>query len=128
MGSDGKHGIWDSAVPRDTGISRDVRSAVDVPEAPEMFVVPRRLPPGGIGDDVAVLAQERLDDLEDPRVADGALHETAPIEHLVAKWGRLLRGIPTIIGRVLLEDPFDISAECCHLISVEDGIEHDVSI
>jgi hypothetical protein len=79
-----------------------------MPEAPEVVVLARPLPPGGIGDDVAVLSQQRLDHLEDPGVADRALHNTAAIKHLVAKWGRLLGGISTIIRRVLLEDPFDI--------------------
>ena len=33
-----------------------------------------------------------------------------------------------MIGRVLLEDPFDISAECSQLICVEDRIEHNASV
>ena len=103
-----EHGIGDPGVPGDTGITRDVRTSVDMPEAPEVVVLARPLPPGGIGDDMAVLSQQRLDHLEDPRMADGVLHNAAAIEHLVPKWGRLLGGISTLIRWVLLEDPFDI--------------------
>ena len=85
MGGDRKNGIGDSTIPMSTGNSRDMRSAVDVPEAACVLVVPRLLPPSRIGDDVAILAQEGLDDLQDARVCDGALNKTAPIEHLVAK-------------------------------------------
>ena len=115
MCRDGEHGIGDPGVPGDTGITRDVRTCVDVPEAPEMVVLARLLPPGGIGDDVAVLSQQRLDSLEDPRMTDGALHDAAAIEHLVAERGRVLGGISTLIGRVLLEDPFDIGTERCDI-------------
>ncbi len=111
MGGDGEHRIGDAGVPRNTGITRDVRSAVDVPEPSEVAVVARLLPPGGVGDDVAVLAQEGLDHLEDARMADGPLHEAAPIEHLVTERCRLLGGVPTVIGWVFLEDPFDLGAE-----------------
>jgi hypothetical protein len=125
---DGEHGIRDPGVPGDTGITRDVRTCVDVPEAPEVVVLARPLPPGGIGDDVAVLSQQRFDYLEDPRVADGVLHDTAAIEHLVAKRGRLLGGISTLIRWVLLKDPFDIGRERCDLSFVEDTVEYHVSI
>ena len=128
MGSDRKNGIRDSTIPMSTGDFEGHAVRRRYARSDPLFIVSRLLPPGSIGDDVAILAQERLDDLEDPRVAMAALHETAPIEHLVAKWCRLLRGIPTIVGRVLLEDPFDIGTECGHLICVEDGIEHNVSV
>jgi hypothetical protein len=125
---DGEHGIGDPDVPRDAGITRDVGASVDVPEAPEMVVLTRTLPPGGIGDDVTVLSQQRLDGLEDPRMTDGALHDAAAIEHLVPERGRLLGGISTVIGRVLLEDPFDIGTEGFDLLSGEHTVEHHVSI
>jgi hypothetical protein len=41
VGSDREHGIRDSWIPRDARITRNVRSAVDVPEASEMLVVAR---------------------------------------------------------------------------------------
>ena len=125
---DGEDGIRDPGVPGNTGMTRDVRACVDMPEAPEVVVLARLLPPCGIGDDMAVLSQQRLDELEDPRVADGALHDAAAIEHLVAKWGRLLGGISTLIGRVLLEDPFDIGTERGDLLVDEDAVEYHVSI
>ena len=95
---DGEHGIGDPGIPGDTGITRDARTSVDMPEPPQVVVLSRLLPPGGIGDDVAVLSQQRLDHLEDPGVADGVRHNAAAIEHLVAKRGRLLGGITTLIG------------------------------
>jgi len=99
-----------------------------MPEAPEVVVLARALPPGGIGDDVAVLSQQRLDYLKDPTVADGTLDDAAAIEHLVAKGGRLLGGISTLIRGVLLEDPFDIGTERGDLLFDEDAVEYDVSI
>jgi hypothetical protein len=35
---------------------------------------------------------------------------------------------PTLIGRVFLEDPFDIGAERCDLTFVEHAIEYGVSV
>jgi hypothetical protein len=105
-----------------------VRACIDVPEAPEVVVLARLLPPGGIGNDVAVLSQQRLDYLEDPRVADSVLHNAAAIEHLIAKRSRLLGGISTLIGRVLVEDPSDIGTQRRDLVFGEDTVEHHVSI
>jgi hypothetical protein len=105
-----------------------VGSAVDVPETPEVLVVARLLPPGRVGDHVAVLPQEGLNDLEDPRVANRPLHEAAPIEHLVAKRGGLLRQISSLIRRVLLENPLDIGTERRELVSDEDAVEEDIPV
>jgi len=41
--------------------------------------------------------QQGFNDLEDSWVADGALDEAAPVEHFVAKWGRLLGEISSFI-------------------------------
>jgi len=100
-----------------------VWSAVDVPEASEVVVVSRWLPPGGIGDDVAILPQQGFNDLEDSWVADGALDEAAPVEHFVAKWGRLLGEISSFIRWELVKDPFDLGTERGNLISREYVIE-----
>src|ERR1700691_4316548 len=62
VGRDGKDGIGNPGIPRHIGITGDVRSAVDVPEASEVVVVARWLPPGGVGDDVAIVPQKGLDD------------------------------------------------------------------
>ena len=43
--------------------------AVDVPEPAAVVALLGGLAPRGVGDDVAVLAEQRLDDLEDGRVA-----------------------------------------------------------
>ena len=128
MSGDGEDGIGDPFIPRNAGVAGDVRPAVDVPEAPQVLVVSRLLPPGGIGDDMAVLAQERFDDPEDTRVGDGRLDEAAPIQHLVAERCRLLRGIPALVGRVLVEDPFDIGTEAGDLVPAEHPVEHRVSV
>ena len=77
---------------------------------------------------MAVLPQEGLHDLEDPRVADGALDEAAPVEHLVAKRGRLLGGVSSFIRRELVEDPFDLGPERSDLIAPEHAVEYYVSI
>jgi hypothetical protein len=93
-----------------------------------MVVLPRPLSPGSIGDDVAVLSEQGFDDLEDPRVPDGALHDAAAIEHLVPEGCRLVWGVSTIIGRVLLEDPFDIRTEGCELLPGDHTLEYDVPV
>jgi hypothetical protein len=119
VGGDGKNGIGDPGIPRHTGITRYVWSAVDVPEAPEVVVVARWLPPGGVGDDMAVLPQKSLHDLEDSWVADGALDQAAPVDHFVAKWGRLLGEVSSFIRWELVKDPFDLAAERGDLFSRE---------
>ena len=128
MGSDREHGIRDSWIPRDARITRYVRSAVDVPEASEMLVVARLLPPRRIGDHVAILTQEELDDLEYLRVADGPLDKAAAIEHLVAKWSRLLGRISPIVWWVFLEDPLDVRAKRCEFFPGEDSLEQYPSV
>ena len=57
VGRDREHGVWDADIPGDARVAGNMRTSVDVPEAPEVVVLVRPLPPGGIGDDVAVLAQ-----------------------------------------------------------------------
>jgi hypothetical protein len=123
VGSDREHGIGDFWIPRNARITRYVRSAVDMPEASEMLVVARLLPPRRIGDHVAILTQEELDDFEYPRVADGLLDEAAPIEHLIAKWSRLLGRISPVVRWVFLEDPLDVRTKRCEFFSGEDAVE-----
>jgi len=93
-----------------------------------MSVVVRFLPPRRIGDHVAVLPQERFNDLEYPAVCDGPLDKAASIEHLVTKWGGLLGRVSSLIWRKLLEHSFDIGAQRRELVSYEDAIENDVAI
>ena len=106
-----KTGYGILGVPGNSGITWHVGPAIDVPEAPEVLVVAGLLPPRRVGDHVAVLPQEWLDDLEDPRVADGLLDDSAPIEHLVTERGGLLRQVTPFVWWVLREDPLDIGAE-----------------
>jgi hypothetical protein len=128
VGSDREHGIGDSWVPRNAGITRYVWSAVDMPETSEMLVVAGLLPPRRIGDHVAVLTQEELDDLEYLRVADSLLDQVAPIEHLVAKWSRSLGRISPIVRWVFIEDPLDVRAKRCEFCPGEDAVELYVSV
>jgi hypothetical protein len=93
-----------------------------------MVVLARLLPPGGVRDDMTILSEEWFDCLEDPRVTYGALHHAAAIEHLVPERGRFLGSIPALIGRVLLEDPLDICAERCDLLSGEYAVENHIPI
>jgi hypothetical protein len=77
---------------------------------------------------MAVLTEEELDGLEDPWMTDRFLDKAAAVEHLVAKWGGLLRRISSVIGWVFLEDPPDLGAERCHLLAGEDRVELDVAL
>jgi hypothetical protein len=77
---------------------------------------------------MAVLPQKGLDDLEDSGVADGALDDGAAVEHFVAKRGRLLGEVSSIIGWELVEDSFDLGPERGDFISREHVIEQYVSI
>ncbi len=95
---------------------------------PRCSLSPALLPPRRVGDHVAVLPEEGLDDLEDPWVADGLLDDTAPIEHLVAERGGLLRQVTPFVWRVLREDTLDIGAERRELLTAEDSLEEDVPV
>ena len=128
MSRNGEHGVRDPRIPRNAEISRDVRTAVDVPEASEVSVVTWFLSPRCVGDHVTVLSQEGLEDLEDPGMTDSPLDDTAPIEHLVTKWGRFLGGIPSLVWRIFCKYPLDIGAERCELFSPEDTLEHDITL
>jgi hypothetical protein len=77
---------------------------------------------------VAVLTEKEFDSLEDPWMTDRFLDEAAAVEHLVAKWGGLLRRISSAIGGVFLEDPSDLGAERCQLLAGEDRVELDVTL
>jgi len=116
MSSDGEDRIGDTWVPRNVGVSGDVWSGVDVPEPPQVFVVAGWLPPGSVGDDVAVLAEERFDCPEDAWIADGALDEGTSVEHLVTERCHLLRVVVGIshIRCVLRKDPLHVRAEGSH--------------
>jgi hypothetical protein len=59
-----------------------VGSGVAVPGAAREL---GRIAPRGVGDEVAVVAEERLDRLEDPRVADHLLAGRGAVQHLVAE-------------------------------------------
>jgi hypothetical protein len=107
-----------------------VWTGVDVPEPAQVFVVSRWLPPGSVRDDVAVLAEERLDRPEDAWIADGALHESTAVEHLVSERGHLpdvVVGVAHIRG-VLRKDPLDVGAEGCHGRRLENAPQHRVPI
>jgi hypothetical protein len=77
---------------------------------------------------MAILPQKGLHDLEDSWVADGALDEAAPVEHFVAKRGRLLGEVSSFIRWELLKHPFDLGTERGDLISREHAIEQYASI
>ncbi len=77
---------------------------------------------------MTVLSDEWLDDLEDPGASNGLLDKAAPVEHLVTKGGGELGRISPLIGRILVEDPFDIGAEPSELLPGEDAREDDVSL
>ena len=116
MSRNGKDRVGDAWVPRNVGVSGDVWSGVDVPEPPQVLVVARWLPPGSVGDDVAVLAEERLDSPEDAWIADGALDEGTAVEHLVTERRHLPNVVVGIshIRRVLGKDPLHVRAEGLH--------------
>ena len=128
VGRNGEYRIGNSGIPGNTGLAGYVRTAIDVPKAPEVVVIACWLPPGGVGDDVAIFAQKGLDDLEDSRVADGVLDETTPVEHLVAKWRRLLGRVSSFIGWEFLKNPFDICAKRDDLIFGEYVMDDDVAV
>jgi len=93
-----------------------------------MSVVARLLPPRRVGDHVAILPQQGLDDLEYPGISDGSLDEAASIQHLVSKWDGLFRRVSALVWWKLLEHSFDIGAQCREILSYEDAIENDVAI
>ena len=80
--ADREHGIRDAVVPRDAFAAWDVRAGVAVPGAAREI---GRVAPRGVGDDVTVLTEQRLDDLEDPRVPHALLTRRAAVEQLVAE-------------------------------------------
>jgi len=74
---------------------------------------------------VAVVAEQGLDHLEDPRVGDGALGQRPTVEHLVAE--RLPVAVfllgHALVGGVLVEDAVhthDLQATILHLL----GLDH----
>jgi len=76
MTSDHEDRVWDPVVPGDALGTGNVRAGVDVPRIAdiERRLLPRGLvPPRGVGDDVAVLTEERLDDLENAGMGDHSL-------------------------------------------------------
>ena len=123
-----KNGVRNPRIPRNIRVTRDVGSAVDVPEPTEMFVVTSFLSPSRVGNDMAVLSEKALNDLEDARVSNGPLDEAAPIEHLVSKRRGFLGRISSLVWGIFLVDPLDIGAESRELLSGEDAIQNDVSI
>jgi len=81
MGTDGEHGVRDAVVPLDALRARHVRAGIAVPWAAGEL---RRVAPGGVGDDMTVVAEQRFDDGEDGCVANGLLRPRPAVEHLVA--------------------------------------------
>ncbi len=128
MHRNGKNRIGNPRIPRNAWVAGDVGSAVDVPEAPEVLVVAGILSPRRVGDHVAVLSHEGLNDPEDLRVADGPLDRAAPIEHLVTKRGGFPGRISPHIGRIFVKDSFDVGAERGELPLREDAGDEDISL
>jgi hypothetical protein len=62
------------------------------------------------------------------RVANGALGEAAPIEHLVAKRLGFLGRVSPVVRRKFLEDSFDIVTEGGDLFGGEHLVEKDNAI
>jgi hypothetical protein len=75
------------------------------------------VPPRGVRDDMAVVAEERLDGLEDAGRRDRALARGAAIEHLVAK---LLAVAAPTLSRVGGEDRCDLRLHLLDLVAIED--------
>src|SRR5207249_7075974 len=94
--------IWNALVPRDAFGPGDVRARIAVPGAAGKL---GGVPPGGVRDHVAVVAEQRLDDGEDPRVGEGGLGQRAAVEHLVAE----LVGAAPLRG-IRREDRIDLTA------------------
>ena len=130
MSRDGKDRVGDAWVPRNAGFSGDVWSCVDVPEPAQVFVVAWWLPPGSVGDDVAVLAEERLDGPENAWIAYGALDEGTAVEHLVTERCHLLDVVAGIshIRCVLGKDPLYVPAEGLHGRRFENTPQHRVAL
>ncbi len=81
-----KIGYGNAVVPCNPGRARDVRTGIDVPRAAAVGIAfARRIAPAGIGDHMAVLAEQRLDRIENRAIADDRLAQRAAIEHLVAE-------------------------------------------
>src|ERR1700722_95946 len=126
----GKDRIGDAFVPGNVGVSGDVWSGVDVPEPPQVFVVARWLPPRSVGDNVAVLAEERFDCPENARIADGALDEGTPVEHFVTERCHSLRVVVGIshIRCVLRKDPLHVRVEGSQGRRSENASQHRVTL
>ena len=100
--TDREHRIRNALVPLDVFGPGDVGAGVAVPGAAGKL---RGIPPGGVRDHVAVVAEQRLDDGEDPRVGEGGLGQRAAVEHLVAE----LVGATPLRG-IRHEDRVDLTA------------------
>jgi hypothetical protein len=75
VGGDGEDGIGDSVIPRHAGHSEGYAGPPSMcQKRPRCSFSPGRLPPRGVGDDVAVLTQKRFDDLEDAWMSDSTLY------------------------------------------------------
>ena len=130
MSRNDKDGVGDAFVPGNVGVSRDVRVRRRCARTAQVFVVAWWLPPCSVGDDVAVLAQERFDCPEDAWIADGALDEGASVEHLVTERCHLLRVVVGIshIWCVLRKNPFHVRAEGFHGRRCENASQHRVTL
>ncbi len=62
VGADGEHRVRDTVIPSNLGVMGYVGSRVNVPVAAALAVgFARRVTPAGVGDDVTVFAEQRLD-------------------------------------------------------------------
>ena len=102
--------------------ARNVRPGVGVPEAAGEL---GRVPPRGVGDHVAVVAEQRLDRLEDPRMPDRALARRAAVEHLVAE---LVLVVADPLGRDRVEHAVDLGAQLGHLGGGEHAAQHGAAV
>ena len=74
MRANGEDRVRDAIVPGNARIPGNVRSGIGVPETAAMLILfPRRVAPAGIGDHMAIFAEQGFDDGENVRMGDGLL-------------------------------------------------------
>ena len=87
---------------------------------------PRAVAPAGVGDDVAVLARQGLDHVENLTAADELLRAGALVEHLVAEV--LVVNAGTTVPRPIGIDPRNFVADRSELAWREYAAEHRVPL
>src|SRR5260221_14207638 len=89
----------------------------------------RRIAPGRVGDDVAVFAEQRLDDGEQLRIGDRTLRRGTAVQHRVTKHGRVLRAtLPAFVGRVTVENCADLIVKRCDLVFAKQVADDGVAL